>query len=137
MNWDTLWTVLGVICFAGGTFLTLIAAIGLLRFPDLLARLHAASKPQVLGLGLMLAGFAFTMREPGLAWTCVLIFLFQLITAPVSAHLAGRSGYRTGQVVSKNLYVDEYRRDLARSLRQARADQGRARRKGTKGKRPH
>lgn len=130
MNWDMVATAVAVLCFAGGTFLTLIAAIGILRFPDLLARLHAASKPQVLGLGLMLAGLAITMRDPGLAWTCALIFLFQLITAPVSAHLAGRSGYRTGQVKSKKLYVDEYRRDLARSLRQARAEEGRTRRKG-------
>lgn len=130
MNWDIVLTVLATACFLGGTFLTLIAAIGILRFPDLLARLHAASKPQVLGLSLMLAGLAITMREPGLAWTCVLIFLFQLITAPVSAHMAARSGYRTGQVNSRRLYVDEYRRDLARSLRQAKIEEGRSRRKG-------
>ena len=130
MNWDTVYQVLAIICFAGGTFLTLIAAIGMVRFPDLLARLHAASKPQSLGVGLVLAGLAFTFHEPGLVWTCLLVFLFQLITAPISAHLAGRSGYRTGQVNSKSLYVDEYRRDLARSLRQARAEAGRTRRKG-------
>lgn len=129
MNWDLVINAIVVVCFAGGTFMILIAAIGLLRFPDLLSRLHAASKPQVLGVALMLVGLAVMLRDPGIAWTCVLIFLFQLITAPVSAHMAGRSGYRTGQVDSRSLYVDEYRRDLARSLRQAKAEDQRQRRR--------
>lgn len=109
--------VLAALCFVGGTALTLAAAVGLRRFPDLLARLHAPAKPQVLGLVLMLTGMAVTLGDPGLAWTCVLVLIFQLITAPISAHMAARAGYRTGHIDSETLYVDEYRRDLALSQR--------------------
>ena len=44
------------ICLSLGALLTLIAAVGILRFPDVLTRMHSATKPQVLGLLLILAG---------------------------------------------------------------------------------
>ena len=45
-----------------GALMSLGAAIGLLRFPDLMSRMHAATKPQVLGLFLMLAAIGLQMR---------------------------------------------------------------------------
>ncbi len=105
------------VCLVGGTALTMAAALAMRRFPDLLSRLHAPAKPQVLGLVLMLTGMAVALGDPRVAWTCVLVLLFQLITAPIGAHMAARAGYRTGKVDSERLYVDEYRRDLAESHR--------------------
>lgn len=52
----------------------------------------------------------------------MLVVLFQVITAPISAHMAARAGYRTGQVDSSELYVDEYRRDLVEVAREVRRD---------------
>lgn len=118
MSWDQVWDVASIVCFVLGTVLTLAAAVGLVRFPDLLSRLHATAKPQVLGLSLMMLGLAAALRAPSVGWTCLLIVLFQLITAPISAHLAARAGHRTGQVDPRALYTDEYRQDLARTLRQ-------------------
>ena len=46
----------------GGSTLALTAAIGVVRFPDTLTRMHAATKPQVLGLLLVLAGAAIRLR---------------------------------------------------------------------------
>ncbi|MDO5495965.1 MAG: monovalent cation/H(+) antiporter subunit G [bacterium] len=117
MNLDLILDVLGGIAFLLGSLLTLAAAIGMVRFPDLLTRLHAASKPQSLGLALMMTGLALSMRIPSVVWTALLVVLFQLVTAPISAHLAGRAGYRTAQVDSRTLHSDEYRRDIAASLR--------------------
>ena len=85
--------------------------------PDLPTRLPAPAKPQVLGLVLMLTGMAVSLGDPRIAWTCVLVLLFQMITAPIGAHMAARAGYRTGKVDSARLIVDEYRRDLAASQR--------------------
>lgn len=120
MNWEYLWDLVGAILLLVGSALTLAAAIGMLRFPDLLSRLHAASKPQSLGIALMMSGLALSQRDHALAWTALLVVLFQLVTAPISAHMAARAGYRTAQVDSRTLYADEYRRDIAASLRQDR-----------------
>lgn len=95
-----------------GSGLTLIAALALLRFPDLLGRQHAATKPQVLGLVLMMIGMALIVRHPSLSWTAALVVSFQLVTAPVSAHMIGRASYRTGRITSDELVVDELGEDL-------------------------
>ena len=84
----------------------------------LLARLHAPAKPQVAGLAFMLLGLAISVGDPTVSWTCLLVFLFQLITAPISTHLAARAGYRTGHVGAEDLIVDEYRRDIIDSQRE-------------------
>lgn len=110
--------VVAAVAFVLGTALTLAAALGARRFPNLLARLHAPAKPQVVGLALMLLGLAVSLGDPAIAWTCVLVLLFQLITAPISTHLAARAGYRTGHVRPEDLIVDEYRRDIIDSQRE-------------------
>lgn len=79
-----------------GTALALVAAVGLVRFPDVLTRMHAATKPQTLGLLLVLAGLALRVRDPGALTIIALVALFQLLTAPVSAHMVARAAFRTG-----------------------------------------
>ena len=78
-----------------GCLMSLAAGIGMLRFPDLLSRLHAATKPQVLGLFLLLAALGLELRTWAVLPVLVLAWLLQLLTAPVSAHMVGRAGYRT------------------------------------------
>ncbi|WP_370445273.1 monovalent cation/H(+) antiporter subunit G [Miniimonas sp. S16] len=110
---DTVLHVLAAVLFLAGSFLAMVAGLGIARFPDLLARMHAATKPQVLGLGMLLTGLALEIRTGVVIWTLVLVLLFQLITAPVSAHMVGRAGYRTGRVRDDLLVVDELTDDLA------------------------
>lgn len=104
--------VLAVVCLLLGAFLTLAAGIGVLRFPDLLVRMHAATKPQVLGLILMLTAEALRVRSWGVVGLLALIIIFQLFTAPVAAHMVGRAGYRTGQYNRDLLERDELHDDL-------------------------
>ncbi|QOT15624.1 monovalent cation/H(+) antiporter subunit G [Paenarthrobacter sp. YJN-5] len=90
-----------------GALMSLGAAIGLLRFPDLMSRMHAATKPQVLGLFLMLASIGLQMRT-WWVWPVLLVaWIFQLLTAPVSAHMVGRSAYRTKHGHRELLTKDE------------------------------
>ncbi|MGO4144991.1 monovalent cation/H(+) antiporter subunit G [Paenarthrobacter sp. YAF11_1] len=90
-----------------GALMSLGAAIGLLRFPDLMSRMHAATKPQVLGLFLMLAAIGLQMRT-WWVWPVLLVaWIFQLLTAPVSAHMVGRSAYRTKHGHREMLTKDE------------------------------
>ena len=107
MSWDTLADVVAAVCLIGGALLALAAGIGVLRFPDLLSRMHAGTKPQVLGLVLVLIGLSLRLRSGGAVWALILVALFQMLTAPVAAHLVGRAGYRTGKVRRDLLVVDE------------------------------
>ena len=75
--------------------LALSAAVGLNRFPDLFTRIHAAAKPQTLGVVLVLIAIALAGRNPSHVWLLLAIAIFQLMTVPVSAHLVGRRAYRT------------------------------------------
>jgi multicomponent Na+:H+ antiporter subunit G len=89
-----------------GALSCLIGAIGLVRLPDLAARLQAATKPQTLGLALVLLGTALRV-ELASAVTLVLVVLFQVITAPVISQLVGRAAYRSGAIPEGGLVVDE------------------------------
>lgn len=110
---DTVMHVAAAVLLLAGSFLAMVAGIGIARFPDLLARMHAATKPQVLGLALLMGGLALEIRTGVVIWTLVLVVALQLITAPVSAHMVGRAGYRTSQVRRDLLVVDELTDDLA------------------------
>ena len=117
MTVDALLTLVGALFLAGGAFFVLVAGIGLLRFDDLLKRLHAAAKPQTFGTMLLMAGLALTLRKPETIWALVLVVAFVLITSPISAHLASRAGFRTGHAPTRSLIVDEFRRDKRRAIR--------------------
>lgn len=101
---------LGFICI--GSIFTLISAIGMLRYPDLLSRQHVATKPQVLSLILFLLGVILVVRQSSITWTLLVVIAFQLISSPISAHMLSRAGYRTGRVVSDDMVVDELQEDM-------------------------
>jgi multicomponent Na+:H+ antiporter subunit G len=104
---NTFLNVLTAIALLLGALMSLAAAIGLLRFPDLMSRMHAATKPQVLGLLLMLTAIGLQMRSWSLLPILLVAWLFQLLTVPVSAHMVGRAGYRTKHRRPEMLSVDE------------------------------
>jgi multicomponent Na+:H+ antiporter subunit G len=103
--------VLASLCLLVGAFLTLAAGVGLVRFPHLLARMHAVAKPQVLGLILLLIAVALRLRSWSAVTMLALVVVFQLSTAPVAAHMVGRAGFRTGKVAPRDLDVDDLSRD--------------------------
>lgn len=95
----------------GGSTLALTAAIGVVRFPDTLSRMHAATKPQVLGLLLVLAGAAIRLRGHADVGMVILTGLFTLITAPVVANRVGQLAYRE-QNIREDLLVRDDMRDI-------------------------
>ena len=98
--------IIGIL-MVGGALMSLAAAIGLTRFPDLMSRMHAASKPQVLGLLLFLLAMAVQFESWVLLPVLAVCWLFMLLTAPVSAHMIGRAGYRTKHLRPELLSIDE------------------------------
>ncbi|MER7547780.1 monovalent cation/H(+) antiporter subunit G [Actinomadura sp.] len=95
-----------VLLLAGSSFCA-AGALGMLRFPDLLTRLHAATKPQTIGLLLVLAGVAPQAGSVSSAVPFLLVAAFQLITAPVTAQTIAGAAYRAGLIDPAALTLDE------------------------------
>jgi multicomponent Na+:H+ antiporter subunit G len=117
MNWTVAADAAGAVFILAGAVLCVLAGIGMLRLPDVLARMHAATKPQSFGLLLVLIGAGLWLRSPIDLCTLLLVGLFQLLTSPVAAHMVGRAAYRTGRVHREDLVRDE----LAEALHEAAA----------------
>ncbi|WP_190821177.1 monovalent cation/H(+) antiporter subunit G [Saccharopolyspora pogona] len=98
--------VFSAVCLIGGALSCLLGAIGVLSFPDVTARLQAATKPQTLGLILILTGTAVQL-DFIYASGLILVGLFQMLTAPVLAQLVGRAAYRADSIDRETLVVDE------------------------------
>lgn len=105
--------ILAGVLILGGSVLAMTAAIGVLRFPDTLARMHAATKPQVLGLLLVLAGATIRLRGHSDVGMLILAGMFTLITAPVIANRVGQLAYRERNVRDDLLTTDEMDEDAA------------------------
>jgi multicomponent Na+:H+ antiporter subunit G len=117
---DTTIDVVSAVFMIVGAVMSLAAAIGLLRFPDLMSRMHAATKPQVLGLFLLLAALGLQMRT-WWVWPVLLVaWIFQLLTVPVSAHMVGRAGYRTKHLHKELLSTDELEAVVVKAAKAAR-----------------
>lgn len=115
MNWDQVADVVASVCFLVAGFLTVAAGIGMKRFPGILGSIHAAAKPQGVGVLLALLGLSLRLRSVGYVAVLILVGLFQLLTTPVSFHMVARAGYRTGKVNPDDLVVDELIDDLQAS----------------------
>lgn len=109
-------------CMVVGALMSLAAAVGLLRFPDLMSRMHAATKPQVLGLFLLLLAVGLQMRVWWVWPVLVVAWLFQLLTVPVAAHMVGRAGYRTKHLHPELLSADELEAVVQRAAAKRRLD---------------
>lgn len=91
-----------------GALLLLIAAIGVVRMPDVFLRMSAVSKASSLGAGLMLLAAAIWQAEFSVIARAVAAILFLFLTAPVASHLIGRAAYRLGVPIWKGTVVDEF-----------------------------
>ncbi len=107
MTLDAVLDTIAAICLVAGAAFSLAAGVALIRFPDLVSRIHAATKPQVLGLLLVLVGCGLRLRTGVDITTLVLVGAFQLATAPAAGHMLGRTAYRDKQVRAELLVTDE------------------------------
>jgi multicomponent Na+:H+ antiporter subunit G len=98
--------VAALLMLAGALF-SLIAAIGVLRLPDLYTRLHAASKAGAIGAGLVFLALAMASFDGAVILRAVLGIVFLLLSTPVAAHLLARAAYRSGEKPTDATTVDE------------------------------
>lgn len=92
----------------GAGFL-LLAAIGILRMPDLFTRMQTASKASTLGISCILIAVAFFMQDLAVTIRAALTILFFFLTAPVAAHMIGRAAYFVGVPLWRGTIIDELR----------------------------
>jgi multicomponent Na+:H+ antiporter subunit G len=94
-----------------GSIFALVAAIGMLRLPDTMTRMHAATKAGTLGAGLILIAEAVLYHETGITLRALAAIVFLLLTAPVAAHLIGRAAYHSGIKLWKQTWIDQLGED--------------------------
>lgn len=85
-----------------------LAALGILRFPDVYTRLHAASKAGPLGAGLVLLGVGVGAGDGLVLLRSVIGLVFLLLVSPVSAHLLARAALKSGVVPVSNTSIDAF-----------------------------
>ena len=88
-------TLSAALMIAGAVFF-LAGTLGLLRFPDVYTRLHALTKADNVGLGLMVAGLAVQAESWAVAGKLLLIWLLVLLAGAAVSHLIAKGALQRG-----------------------------------------
>lgn len=94
MNLTLIADTLGMVCLFIGSLLCLSAAIGINRLPDFLSRMHPATKPQVLGVLLVLLAVGLRLPIGFEVTMLILVGIFQMLTVPASGQMLSRAYQR-------------------------------------------
>jgi multicomponent Na+:H+ antiporter subunit G len=89
-------SLLSAVLVVAGAFFFLAGTVGLLRFPDVYTRLHALTKADNLGLGLVAAGLALQAETLSVAFKLLLIWLLVLPAGATAANLVANAAVRAG-----------------------------------------
>lgn len=97
--------IIGYVLIALGCFLGLVGGIGIIRLPDMYARLHAVGITDTLCSFLILSGLAFHADSYTSIAKLVLIFMFLLFTSPVSSYALANNAWRWGLIHKQKIHV--------------------------------
>jgi multicomponent Na+:H+ antiporter subunit G len=101
----TIWLAEGLVII--GATLALLAAIGVLRMPDVFTRMQASTKASTLGLGCLLAALAIRNPEFSFVIRAASIAAFMLLTTAVGAHVIARAAALSGAPLWAGTVADE------------------------------
>lgn len=88
--------VIVAVLILSGAALGALGALGLVRLPDVLIRMHASTKIGTLSCGLIMAATAVHFGTAEIIIRAVAVILFLLLTAPIAAHMIGRAAVFIG-----------------------------------------
>lgn len=94
-----------------GAFFSLLAAIGVIRFPDVYTRMHAATKAPAFGVLLLLIGAAFFFADFYSTAISLMIVVFIFLTAPVASHVISSVAHLLKTKMWSKTSVDELAND--------------------------
>lgn len=92
-----------------GAFFMFVAALGVLRMPDLLMRMHSSTKSATLGAGCALLGAALYFGNVVIGVRAMAAVVFLFATAPIATHLIGRAAYFSGVPLWEGTLSDDLR----------------------------
>jgi multicomponent Na+:H+ antiporter subunit G len=98
--------ITAVLWLAGSSF-ALLAAVGVLRMPDVFTRMQASTKASTLGLGCLLIGAALQMGDFASFIRVSTIGAFVLLTTPVAGHVIARASYLAHVPLWEGTVLDE------------------------------
>ena len=89
--------IVAAIVMVVGTFFMVVTGIGLVRFPDVYTRMHAAGKAGTVGIALLILApvVYFARAEPLVAFRGIFAIIFQFLTTPGATYLLAHACYAT------------------------------------------
>jgi multicomponent Na+:H+ antiporter subunit G len=115
--------IITAIAWLAGALFALLAAVGVLRMPDVFTRMQASTKASTLGLGCLLIGAALQLGDFASFIRVASIGAFVLLTTPVAGHVIARASYFADVPLWKGTVLDERRRDLVAGTGAAASEQ--------------
>ena len=103
--------VLTALLWLAGSAFALLAAVGVLRMPDVFTRMQASTKASTLGLGCLLAGAALQLGDLASIIRVASIGAFVLLTTPIAAHVIARAAYLAEVPLWEGTVLDERQPD--------------------------
>jgi multicomponent Na+:H+ antiporter subunit G len=101
-----------LVCIWIGIAFILIAAIGILRMPDVYTRMSAVTKAVALGVGFILVGVVFHFDDTVVLVKATVIFVFLVFSLSVAAHVIGLAAYEDRTPMSDLTFLDELERSV-------------------------
>jgi multicomponent Na+:H+ antiporter subunit G len=99
--------IVTIILLVVGTAFALLASIAIVRMPDLFTRMHGATKSATLGVGCTILATAVRFNDTETTTVAILVIGFLFLTAPVAAHMIGRTAHQQRIPKWKGTVVDE------------------------------
>lgn len=99
--------IIVIILSSLGALFILLAAVGIVKMPDLYLRISVTTKAATLGIGLILLASGIYFSDTAILVRVIAIIVFMLLTAPVGAHMIGRASYFTGVKMWDKSTIDE------------------------------
>ncbi len=116
--------IIACVFILAGTAFSLVAAVGIVRMPDLFTRMQAAAKTGTLGVGCTILAVAIYYADPGVATLAALVILFLFLTNPIAAHMIARAGYFAGVPIWEHTVVDELKGQYDKQTHTLKASDG-------------
>ena len=104
---QALFDILIIVLLTVGALFCLLAAIGILRMPDMYARMQVASKAVILGAASIVFAVGLHFHDADIVARCVLVCVFLFVTIPAASHLIARAAYRAHEPLAPHTMIDE------------------------------
>ena len=94
MFWEIVLNIVIILCLTSGLFFIFVGVVGLIRMPDVFTRMHATTKCDTMGAGLIFLGLILWQGLSFVSLNILLILIFIWITNPTAAHAIAKSAYQ-------------------------------------------